>query len=942
MSMRYVAVEKKINIPFPKILVHLSLALAILSFWSCTRDNGNKTQIRLDLSGVYHPQANSKSQGKVSASSATERVAKVAINVHGDAKLIEGGWESCHCLPDGQEELPPTNFTLNVTEGSNRLVQVLIVTDTEDGRTYFSYGDKLMNIVKGDNVVDITVNTTMQSEESAEAGVRYIRADGTGPSGLVDLVYRPPLDRPAMVVHSLAALGGWMRIHLFANTALDYRVRATGESLLAGVNFSHPDFAPSNRMMRVKYPAFYADKEHQGAPPYQLMSAGNVYLGYVGPGASSQVVCYDSADGVSISKAWLDSSGTNHLLWSGSTANASHFYRVGGGVNEDLTACTSATDYVGKLTLHYDQMEGDWASPLFGFENGFQLLKGTYGPSIATSFYQAHISASQISWHYLPGTTTGSNSIAGARIFTRVQSSTSGSSDFHIDGDRFDCSVLPGLGFAEVGNVLSSASSSFLLKNLNFSGSSYYQAMICPYNQAGQFIIGAAGQVHDLGGGLLPLGNGADGDRTISTSISSPSTDTSLLGGKILMAKRDLASISNDGRTLQLAGSTLNSPYTEFDIGDEIAWMVLAESGPNGCGSELNPGRYGFNEVESLTLNPPALVLRAPMVLNGASVLASSLQSTSVIYGTDFCRVFIQRVPHFNNLTLDATSAVTSLDAPGLPYSLLGGGGFLAFRVLGDMTFVGNNNFLISASGNAFGGGSFGSVSSTGYGYWGRTDNTLSPTANAGGSLDLYGGGGGGGTSGYGGSGGGASGSQAGGQGGQSSMSLFCGGNCDPYTYLFFGGGGGSGNPSGSSGGQAGGAILISANRIQRTSGTGSVYIRADGTNGINQSATDQDSGGGGGGGTLFINTKELNTTLNLSATGGPGGNSTVGSNARGGGGGGGGFIYAQACSGTGSFPTPDVSGGTAGTGTESNGAQGNSGIYQTNMSSGNSPLCYY
>lgn len=98
-------------------------------------------------------------------------------------------------------------------------------------------------------------------------------------------------------------------------------------------------------------------------------------------------------------------------------------------------------------------------------------------------------------------------------------------------------------------------------------------------------------------------------------------------------------------------------------------------------------------------------------------------------------------------------------------------------------------------------------------------------------------------------------------------MSLFCGGNCDPYTYLFFGGGGGSGNPSGSSGGQAGGAILISANRIQRTSGTGSVYIRADGTNGINQSATDQDSGGGGGGGTLFINTKELNTTLNLSAT---------------------------------------------------------------------------
>ncbi|MCB0363453.1 MAG: hypothetical protein KDD35_12055, partial [Bdellovibrionales bacterium] len=263
--------QKSVLLQIPLILFLLTLG------WGCTRNNANKTQISLDLGGLY--------RGKASAQSLTERVVKVAINVHGGPQLATAGWESCHCLPDDQVELPPNIFTLPVSEGTGRLIQVLIVTETMTGKTYFSYGDKLTNIVKGDNIVEISVNTSMQSENSAEAGIRYIRSDGSGPSGVIDLLYRPSSDKPSMLVHSMSAVGGWMRIHLFETTKVDYRLRETGEVLFAGVNFSHSDFLPSSRMLHVRNPIFFADKNHTGSPPYEAMPASELFFGFAGPGA---------------------------------------------------------------------------------------------------------------------------------------------------------------------------------------------------------------------------------------------------------------------------------------------------------------------------------------------------------------------------------------------------------------------------------------------------------------------------------------------------------------------------------------------------------------------------------------------------------------------------------------------------------------------------------
>lgn len=914
------------NFNGPKALV---ISLFILSItWGCTRDNGRNTKISLSMADLYSQGPTSKGAG--------DRIVKVAINVHGGPKLITGGWESCHCLPDGQVEYPPAIFALPVDPGPNRLVQVLIVSEDLTGQMALSYGDKGINIVNGDNTVEISVKSILSSEESAEAGVRYLRADGTGPTGWLDLIYNPPLDRPPMVVDSSFVLGGWMKVHLFQTTPLSYKLRETGEVLFSGLNFSHPDFQASNRMIRARYPMFHGDKNHDGLPPYELFPAGTIFLGFAGPGATTQVVCYDPADSLNLEKAWLTETGTIPLQWSGSTTNSAHFSRVGGGVSKNLTPCTSGTDYVNKLSLLHYELQGDWTSALFGFERVFQHAQSNHGPTQATSFYQPHISASQISWKFLPGVFLGPGAMAGVKIFKRFDPA---SSNFHAGGDRFDCSQLPALGFTETARLSGPLAESFLMRDLPQASVYNHIAFICPFDQGEKFIPGTAAEVHDIGNGVQEFGTGADSTRTIASSISSPDYDTTVLGGKVLMAKRQVHSVSADGRTLGLGASPINTPYPEFGSGDEIIWMVLVDTGPNGCGPELGPGNYGFNRVASAISSPASITLQAPLVLDGAGVSSTALQSVGVTNGTDVCRIFVQRVPNFYDLTLNANSAVVMMNAAGLTTSVAGGG-LIAFRVLNELSYVGNYNFVVTSAGSGFQGGIFSAASATGIGYLGNQSNTNSYVGNAGGAMSLYGGGGGAGA-GPGGNGGSASGSSFGGQGGQGLDSLFCGGGCDPNFRIFFGGGGGSGNPASSQGGVGGGAVLISAKRILRTSGTGLSIVRADGSNGGNTSVTGDDSGGGGGGGTIVIRTKDLATSLSLYAPGGPGGNATGAGTARGGGGGGGGHVFGLACSGTGSFGTPDVTGGIFGTGSESNGASGSAGGSQTMINSSVGSHCY-
>ncbi len=107
---------------------------------------------------------------------------------------------------------------------------------------------------------------------------------------------------------------------------------------------------------------------------------------------------------------------------------------------------------------------------------------------------------------------------------------------------------------------------------------------------------------------------------------------------------------------------------------------------------------------------------------------------------------------------------------------------------------------------------------------------------------------------------------------------------------IFFGGGGGSGTRTATAvntdGGDGGGIVVIVADTIL---GNGH-WIRADGRD-VSGTAVNGAAGGGGAGGCIILEVAGYQSTLNLSAIGGDGGN-TTGSDTTGMGGAGGGGIY--------------------------------------------------
>jgi hypothetical protein len=70
-------------------------------------------------------------------------------------------------------------------------------------------------------------------------------------------------------------------------------------------------------------------------------------------------------------------------------------------------------------------------------------------------------------------------------------------------------------------------------------------------------------------------------------------------------------------------------------------------------------------------------------------------------------------------LTLNANSAVVMMNAAGLTTSVAGGG-LIAFRVLNELSYVGNYNFVVTSAGSGFQGGIFSAASATGIGYLGK------------------------------------------------------------------------------------------------------------------------------------------------------------------------------------------------------------------------------
>jgi len=403
------------------------------------------------------------------------------------------------------------------------------------------------------------------------------------------------------------------------------------------------------------------------------------------------------------------------------------------------------------------------------------------------------------------------------------------------------------------------------------------------------------------GGSMAPAYNFGNDTANVSIATADNITSSSTLStaGRLgAYARVSNVSVSGATTTATLATGGTGT----FANGDEVMFHISAAdaSPPNGpdsaCGPNNARGRYIF--FPGVTVSGSAITIPSGSwmdSLNNTNLGVSAMSSP-------FCYVQAVKVIHLGTLTIGGTGSLT---APIMDLSTNVGGGIIAIRVSGTLSFGTSSSWIgWNTNGGGFKGGSGGPGTTTGS--QGAEGYTNASQGSVGGYSSSAGGGGGGhsAATAYGltsGGNGGGTGSGGGGSG----IGSDCGGTCPLGTLYekFFAGGAGGGS-SAYAGGNGGGIIYIQAKTIAAP-GSGSASIMASGVSaGVGTGA-----GGGAGGSILLFTTSKSGTgDVLLQANGGNGGSGTWG-----GGGGAGGRVELVAPSGV-VFST-SVTGGTGATG---------------------------
>ncbi len=357
-----------------------------------------------------------------------------------------------------------------------------------------------------------------------------------------------------------------------------------------------------------------------------------------------------------------------------------------------------------------------------------------------------------------------------------------------------------------------------------------------------------------IAGGTRPIftyGNGSDGDVTIVNTSKNINTDA-IASGRTCA---DGVNYTVTGLTSTTATLSTTPAAGCLAAGD----MVLLINLRGASASYANAGNYEPLMVSSVSNN---VVTFTSAKTNSYGNDGGDTNLGSV--DSDAQMVMLQRIPQYNNLTINSGATLTASGWNNVK------GGVLAVKVKGTMTV----NGTVSATGLGYAGGAGGSscgqVGYQGQTYWYKAaTRTTSPNYNTinGNSV---GGGGGGGTN--------QSANCLGGGGGVFGYGTY---GCDPdannrcsqgttyggyggcgygvtnTTKLYLGSGGGSGgsfcsSPATTAGGAGGGIIYL----IAKTLAIGSSGAIADnGATPASYSPTTVNAGGGGGGsgGTIYV-----------------------------------------------------------------------------------------
>ncbi|MGE9743778.1 hypothetical protein [Bdellovibrio bacteriovorus] len=183
-------------------------------------------------------------------------------------------------LDSHDSQTVPSEITLEIPSGDNRLIQVLAAygSGSNDDNAMIYYGDVTKNLLGGTDTADVPLDNLSGAlpEEEGRVYGRYLTGVNQGPSGELKMVYRPA-GKPGIVVDRQQILGGWFEATVFKNVPVDY---VLPDGSLLGQQWTLDSLPLSKHLMRIRLPA-HSEKRWEGNSNYwQDRGADNKFLGF--------------------------------------------------------------------------------------------------------------------------------------------------------------------------------------------------------------------------------------------------------------------------------------------------------------------------------------------------------------------------------------------------------------------------------------------------------------------------------------------------------------------------------------------------------------------------------------------------------------------------------------------------------------------------------------
>lgn len=522
-----------------KLLISL-LASTILI--SCSRKTDDVAKFSIQLPSNIASLAGKNSK-LYTFSNAT--VTHIAINIRGPGidPVIVYSWDKHDACPSGNctglTITAPTEISLDVSKGDNRLIQVLLVVEDSSSHAMdFLYSDQTVNL--NESSVNVAIApTSIGSSTGAEGKIigRYINSAGTGPTGPITGYFNPPNGKASMQVVDGFMWGGWFEAFVLDGASFSYRSNKSNENIFENITLKQFDTLTTASVARLHIPNYCrwdGNSTHSYNCDNGKGTAGeDLIYGFFGPGASGKTAYYNN--GVSsISQAYSTCtqsanvySCTGNITYSNTSAtNSVYPVSSGGTAVSSTSACSGTSVGVSCLMADASALATKGRDGTIGVKGPF--LVSNYGVINATQ--SAVGSPVTLTWQLLDGTFGSVNDIDGVDVFyaNSIISRNLLRSNSSI-GDLYSCNNLSSFGFnlfsGNVSGLLGATQTAILssteIANINLSA---ITVVLCPYSKdfwgnGRTYLPTTAGYFNDYSGGYT----GTTPTTTTTLPASNPS-----------------------------------------------------------------------------------------------------------------------------------------------------------------------------------------------------------------------------------------------------------------------------------------------------------------------------------------------------------------------------------------------------------------------------------